>query len=199
MTPMKNKYTEQFEIFWKAYPRKTAKFPAFKSWEKQSIEGDAFLPKQIIGDIEKRTRLNFWPTDHSKIPHAATWLNQRRWDDEGWEDEIKSREHPRGKFVPSVRDYKPTEDDGPQLSQWERLLNVMWLKYIRTAGGITHDQIRQSLKIKHGVLNETEPAIADELENNPDARNEMCEMIVKLFFTRLDLGLQLKIAARVLP
>jgi len=196
----KNKYTEQFEKFWTAYPRKTAKFPAFKAWEKQSIEGDAFLPKQIIGDIEKRTRLKFWPSDHSKIPHAATWLNQRRWDDEGWEDEIKTREYPPGKFVPSATEYKPIEDTGPDLSQWEKILNRLWVKYVRAAGGIMPEQVTQSLRIKHGVLKEMEPVIAEELadDDSKEKRMEMVDMLANTFLLRLDLGLQMKLADRVI-
>ncbi len=194
---MKNNYTESFEKFWSVYPRKTAKFPAFKAWEKQGIEGDAFLPKQIIGDIEKRTRLKFWPSDHSKIPHAATWLNQRRWDDEGWEDEIKTREHPHGKFVPSAAEYKPIPDTGPDLSQWEQLLNKMWVRYVRHAGGIATEHVAQALRIKHAVLKEMEPVIAEELADDESKRGEMTEMIVNTFLLRLDLGLQLRVRDRV--
>lgn len=195
---MKNNYTDEFEKFWRVYPRKTAKFPAFKAWEKQGIDGDAFLPKQIIGDIEKRTRLKFWPTDHSKIPHAATWLNQRRWDDEGWEDEIATREHPRGKFVPSAPRYEPITDTEPTVPEWERLLNKFWVLYVRHAGGIPKEHVAQALRIKHTILNEMEPVIAEELAADESKRTEMTEMLVNTFLLRLDLGLQLKIRNRVL-
>jgi hypothetical protein len=194
---MKNEYTDKFETFWSAYPRKVAKFPAFKAWIKNGIEDDAFLPTQIVQDLEKRTRFKYWSTDHEKIPHAQTWLNARRWEDEGWQDEIKSREPKRGEHKPSPVHYKPIEDTGPQLSEWERVLNVFWLKYVRHAKGIMPEQVTQALRIKHAVLKETESAIIEEIENDPDKRGEMVEMIVKLFLSRLDLGLQMKVSKQV--
>lgn len=194
---MTNEYTENFELFWKAYPRKVAKFPAFKAWIKNGIDEDAFLPTQIIQDLEKRTRFKYWSTDVEKIPHAMTWLNARRWEDEGWMEEINSRETKRGEFKSSPTFYKPIEDTGPQLSEWERMLNVFWIRYVRQANGVMPEQVAQALRIKHAVLKECEPAIVEEIENNPDKRGEMVEMIVKLFLKRLDLGLQLNISHKV--
>ncbi len=194
---MKNEYTEKFESFWKAYPRKVAKFPAFKSWIKNGIEDDAFLPTQIVQDLEKRTRCKYWNTDHEKIPHAQTWLNARRWEDEGWIEEIDKREAKRGEFKPAPLKYKPIEDTGPQLSEWERVLNVMWVKYVRHANGVMPEQVSQALRIKHALLKEMMPAIKEEIEIDPDHRGEMIEMLVKTFLKRLDLGLQLNIGDRV--
>lgn len=194
---MKNDYTAKFESFWKAYPRKVSKFPAFKAWIKTGIEDDAFLPTQIVQDIEKRTRFKYWSTDHEKIPHAATWLNARRWEDEGWMEEIDKREPKRGEIKSRPIQYKPTEDTGPQLSEWERLLNVFWIKYVRQANGVLPEQVTQALRIKHAVLKETEAAINEEVESDPGKRGEMVEMIVKLFLKRLDLGLQLNISEKV--
>lgn len=194
---MKNQYTENFEAFWKVYPRKVSKFPAFKAWIKNSIDDDAFLPTQIIHDLEKRTRFKFWPKDHEKIPHAATWLNARRWEDEGWMEEIATREPKRGEFKPAPVHYKPIEDTGPNISEWERILNVFWLKYVRHAKGMMPEQVTQSLRIKRTVLKECESAIIEEIESDPDKRGEMVEMIVKLFLNRLDLGLQLNVSQKV--
>lgn len=194
---MKNDYTEKFESFWKAYPRKVSKFPAFKAWIKNGIEDDAFLPTQIVQDIEKRTRFKYWSTDHEKIPHAATWLNARRWEDEGWMEEIEKREVKRGEFKPAPLKYKPIEDTGPQLSEWERLLNVFWVKYVRHARGVMPEQVSQALRIKHALLKEMVPAITEEIETDPEQRGEMIEMIVKTFLKRLDLGLQLNVSDKV--
>jgi len=194
---LKNEYTENFELFWNAYPRKVAKFPAFKAWIKNGIDEDAFLPTQIIQDLEKRTRLKYWNTDHEKIPHAMTWLNARRWEDEGWIEEIDRREPKRGETKTPTINYKPIEDTGPQLSQWERVLNVMWLKYVRHARGMMPEQVSQSLRIKHSLLKEMVPAIEEEIENDPEQRGEMVEMLVKTFLKRLDLGLQLNVSEKV--
>lgn len=191
----KNKYTEKFEQFWLVYPRKTAKHIAFKSWLNLGVDEDAFLPAQIIQDVEKRTRLFFWPKDKTKIPHAATWINQMRWEDTGWEDEIETRkEDPRSK----PREYKPIEDTGPQLSEWETLLNRFWVRYCRMCGGMMPEQVTQSLRIKHGVLKEMEHVAVEEVEKDISMRGEMAEMLVKTFLLRLDMGLQMRIRDRVL-
>ncbi len=192
---MKNKYTDAFEKFWAVYPRKTAKHTAFKAWQKLGVDDDAFMPTQIVSDIEKRTRLFFWPKDKTKVPHAATWINQMRWEDTGWEDEIETRkEDPRS--LP--RPYKPIEDTGPDLSEWERLLNRLWMIYVRHARGMMPEQVTQSLRIKHATLKECESAIVEELEADPTKRGEMADMIGRLFLKRLDLGLQLHISDKVI-
>lgn len=188
-------FSKEFEKFWDVYPRKTAKVKAWEAWKKLGVDEDAFLPNQIIGDIDKRTRLFFWPKDRTKIPHATTWINQMRWEDTGWEDEIETRKEDP---VLKATFYKPVEDTGPDLSDWEKLLNRFWVRYCRTCGGMMPEQVTQSLRIKHGVLKEMEPVIAEELENDPSQRKEMTEMIVKTFLHRLDLGLQMKIRNRVL-
>lgn len=65
------------ETFWPLYPRKAAKEASLKAARKlQESERMAAmfgLAKQLP---EMHTR------DPSKIPHAATWLNGRRWEDE---------------------------------------------------------------------------------------------------------------------
>lgn len=191
----KNKYTEKFETFWDAYPRKTAKHTAFKSWQKLGVDDDAFLPTQIIQDIEKRTRMKFWPRDKTKVPHAATWINQMRWEDTGWETEIETRKEDP---VVKHREYKPVEDTGPHLSEWERLLNRLWMLYVRHARGMMPEQVTQSIRIKHATLKECESAIVEELEADPTKRGEMADMIGRLFLKRLDLGLQLHISDKVI-
>lgn len=193
----KNKYSDDFENFWSVYPRKTAKFPAFKAWGNAGIEGDAFLPRQIIGDIEKRTRLKFWPKDHTKIPHAATWINQRRWEDEGWEAEVESREPKRGEFKPSQREYKPI-DTGPDMSLWECLVNRMLLNYIRAACGLRPEQLKQALRTKRDVLAELAAAADEEVAADPEKRGEMLVMIADTLLLRLDMDCGLALRHRVL-
>ena len=194
---MKKNYSEQFEKFWSAYPRKTAKFPAFKAWEKQGIEGDAFLPKQIIGDVEKRTRLKFWPKDRTKIPHAATWINQRRWDDEGWEAEVESREPKRGEFRPSDLQYKPF-DTGPDMPLWECALNRVMLKYIRAACGLRPEQLKQAIRTKREVLDEMSAVADEEVAADPSKVGEMAVMLADTFLLRVDMDCGLSLRHRVL-
>lgn len=68
-----------FSAFWKAYPRKTAKPAAERAFRKAHISDLAAL----LADIERRKRTEDWQKDKGKyIPHPATYLNQRRWEDD---------------------------------------------------------------------------------------------------------------------
>lgn len=68
-----------FDEFWVMYPRKVAKAAAKKAWEKLTEEQQLQAAKAIDEHCQywkaKETALEF-------IPHAATWLNQERWEDE---------------------------------------------------------------------------------------------------------------------
>jgi hypothetical protein len=67
-----------FEAFWKAYPRKTAKTKALESWlrKKPPIEKCLFTLQWQVSSFD-------WTKEDGKyIPNPATWLNQGRWDDE---------------------------------------------------------------------------------------------------------------------
>ena len=73
----KNIYTKDFEIFWKSYPRKIGKFAAAKSFHKECQNTDVKIlieKAKVFGELSKKTEECF-------IPHAATWLNQRRYED----------------------------------------------------------------------------------------------------------------------
>lgn len=70
-----------FDKFWKVYPKKTGKFLANKVWK--AICGDQALVQIIINAVDRQRRSTDWTKDNGAyIPHASTWLNQRRWDDE---------------------------------------------------------------------------------------------------------------------
>ena len=66
-----------FALFWKAYPRKVARDVALKTWGKLAPQGD--LLKTILSALESHKKQ--W-TDKKFIPYPATWLNQKRWEDE---------------------------------------------------------------------------------------------------------------------
>jgi hypothetical protein len=65
----------QFETFWKAYPRKVGKGAAQKAWTAAVRKAD---PDRIIEGVERYP----WPDDPAFVPHASTWLNGQRWEDE---------------------------------------------------------------------------------------------------------------------
>ena len=72
---------EGFAIFWGAYPRKVAKAAALKAWRK--IRPDAGLQGLISKGLDGARRSQQWQRDGGAfIPHAATWLNGRRWEDD---------------------------------------------------------------------------------------------------------------------
>ena len=68
---------DQFETFWKIYPKKTAKENAKKAWLKIK-PNDELIAK--ITKAVKDQKLS--EREQQFIPHAATWLNAKRWEDE---------------------------------------------------------------------------------------------------------------------
>ncbi len=72
---------DPFDEFWKAYPRKTGKDAARKSYA-QALKRGAD-PEAILAGL-KRTQ---WDTREAGrfIAHPSTWLNQGRWQDEGFD------------------------------------------------------------------------------------------------------------------
>ena len=72
---------DEFEIFWRAYPRKAAKDKARKAW-KATAKRRPNLPV-IVAAIEKAKKCDQWVNDGGTyIPYPATWLNAASWDDE---------------------------------------------------------------------------------------------------------------------
>lgn len=77
-TVISNK-TSDFELFWKAYPRKTNKGFARSVFAK--IKPNDELLKKMIYSIEQQKRSDQWK-DPKYIPHPSSWLNGERWEDE---------------------------------------------------------------------------------------------------------------------
>lgn len=70
-----------FNTFWNAYPKKVAKPQALKAFNK--IKPDAQQFQQMLSGLENQKRSDQWNKDSGQyIPNPATWLNQRRWEDE---------------------------------------------------------------------------------------------------------------------
>ena len=70
-----------FDKFWSAYPRKVAKENAMKAFAKRKPD------EQMLGEMLKAVAVQAasdgWHKDGGQfIPHAATWLNAGRWQDE---------------------------------------------------------------------------------------------------------------------
>ena len=72
---------EDFDTFWKSYPRKVAKGDARKAW----IQTEKIRPSlsNILEAIENQKNTQQWMENEGMfIPYPATWLRQERWDDE---------------------------------------------------------------------------------------------------------------------
>lgn len=72
---------ELFSRFWKLYPRKVGKDKAEKAWAKIKLTQPLF--DEIIAALAKHSVTPGWTKDSGQfIPHASTWLNGKRWEDE---------------------------------------------------------------------------------------------------------------------
>ena len=70
-----------FDLFWSAYPKKVAKQDAMKAWLKLKPDGE--LVGKIMDGIARWKSSEDWTRENGRyIPHAATWLNGKRWEDE---------------------------------------------------------------------------------------------------------------------
>lgn len=71
----------RFESFWSAYPRHTNKDAARKAFAKVNPSDE--LMQTMLSAIEKQKKSEQWNSDGGRfIPHPATWLNGKRWEDE---------------------------------------------------------------------------------------------------------------------
>ena len=76
-TETNSEIIDRFDTFWKHYPRKVAKPNALKRWLKLKPNDDE-LKKMLVAIDQQELRKK--ETDF--VPHPATWLNDRRWEDE---------------------------------------------------------------------------------------------------------------------
>ncbi|MGH9680886.1 MAG: hypothetical protein ACRD4Y_13130, partial [Candidatus Acidiferrales bacterium] len=68
-----------FEEFWNVYPRKLNKRRAARAWKKiESSEA-----RIVLASVEDWKKTDQWSRDGGRyIPYPATFLNDRRWDDQ---------------------------------------------------------------------------------------------------------------------
>lgn len=84
-TPLRRRATDPvsdgFEVFWLAYPKKKAKGTAERAWRKLSPSPD--LLQRILVAISVQRNSADWVKEYGRyVPHPATWLNAKRWQDE---------------------------------------------------------------------------------------------------------------------
>lgn len=65
----------EFDQFWNCYPKKVGRGAAEKAWLKA-------IAVTTAEEITRVVQAYPWGEDKQFIPHPATWLNQRRWQDD---------------------------------------------------------------------------------------------------------------------
>lgn len=68
---------QDFEVFWKAYPRKVGKFAARKAFDKAMKYGVTL--ERLLEGVEAYIKNK---PSYADFCHASTWLMQGRWMDE---------------------------------------------------------------------------------------------------------------------
>lgn len=70
-----------FANFWEQYPKKAAKPDALRAWRKLKPSGQ--LLADLMAGLAIQKVSDQWRKNGGEfIPHPATWLNKRRWEDE---------------------------------------------------------------------------------------------------------------------
>ena len=104
---------ERFSRFWAIYPKKRSKQAALTAWKK--LKPDEAFKQKIIAAVQKQKQWPEWQKDNGQyIPYPATWLNQRRWEDEG----IPTAQPD----PPQKREYREIRDENGEV------VEVVWLK-----------------------------------------------------------------------
>jgi len=94
---------DDFDSFWKFYPRKASKDAARKAWEK--LRPDQHIMQMIADNVRERVEKGEWRKDNqSFILHASTYLNQKRWEDEVLDQQKQTRTNPESIKSVSVMD-----------------------------------------------------------------------------------------------
>jgi hypothetical protein len=69
-------------VFWPEYPRKVAKARARKAWKSLKLkDSDQETLEAIMRKLKNEKKTEWAAREIDKIPHPATWLNDRRWED----------------------------------------------------------------------------------------------------------------------
>lgn len=103
----------RFDIFWTAYPKKKSKGQAEKAWLK--MNPDEQLLASMIATIERAKKSEDWTKENGKyIPHPATWLTAKGWEDEDTEIHPLSGKVSEKtlKTIEMLKDWRPPANEG---------------------------------------------------------------------------------------
>jgi hypothetical protein len=73
-----NQKKEWFDFFWSMYPKKVGKAKAESVWSKLQLDESLF--NRIISGLENSIKFDNRFRDQQFIPHPATWLNGKEWE-----------------------------------------------------------------------------------------------------------------------
>ena len=76
----RNKYTEEFEIFWSYYPRKSGSKRRASELYNQIVNKNQEIDAQSLLQVVRVFAEANEKSDQKFIPHASTWLHQRRFE-----------------------------------------------------------------------------------------------------------------------
>lgn len=84
--------SQRFDVFWQAYPRRKSKGQAEKVFA--NIDPSRQLLATMLATIERAKKSSDWKKDDGRfIPHPATWLNAKGWEDEFQEKREQNEAH----------------------------------------------------------------------------------------------------------
>ena len=102
---------QAFDEFWPAYPRKVDKDDARKAFAKLNI--DDILLKTMLAALAVHCRSDQWVKDAGKfVPYPSTWLNKKRWQDEGAGTGPDDSDHPAWALRAGFNNRYEAENDG---------------------------------------------------------------------------------------
>lgn len=79
-SPAESDRPNGFDLFWAAYPKKVKKQDAIKAWGQVKADG---LTDTIMDALTQFGASPEWSRENGRyIPHPASWLRGRRWEDE---------------------------------------------------------------------------------------------------------------------
>ena len=99
-------YTQSFEAFWSVYPKRVGKGSAFLSWKRSGCESISEVVVKAVR--EQLPYLNREGGQYRPLP--ATWLNQKRWQDDPYNTKSAATSAPPSQPT-SVMDLPPLSEE----------------------------------------------------------------------------------------
>lgn len=103
----------RFQKFYDAYPRHVGRAAALKKFIQ--INPDEVLLETMLSAVAVQRKTPQWTKDGGQfIPHPATWLNQRRWEDEVFESSVISKGYRTPTRQVTAQQYEQRDYSGVQ-------------------------------------------------------------------------------------